>query len=215
MAKSSARATTPPTASFDTDPIGALFSALLRSVSGTVCVVAARDPAHGGLASMAAERMTAVSSSPPILLWSLDKRADAIDTLAAADNVTVYMLVTDGRGSPFTEHPVVVECRPFARHDLGDQVIFLADVLSFEGEDAGHAAERPFPRSSPSDTDLKTLCLEVALCRLAGDSIRQTALHLGVSPSTVRYHLAALTGRPSFHAHIRRAKPHLADDETT
>lgn len=133
----------------------ALRDAFGRFATG-IAVVTARD-AEGPM-GLTVNSFASVSLTPPLLLFSVARTCRSLERLAAAGSFAVNVLRRDqeavsgrfsGRGgekwtaetkilegshgAPLIEGALAAfECRPFARHDAGDHLVFIGEVLRFE-----------------------------------------------------------------------------------
>lgn len=127
-----------------------LFRSALGQFATGVAVVATRtkDQPIG----MTINSFSSVSLDPPLMLWSLGKESDRYDVFSAAEQFTVQMLREDQRNlaNRFAERgdafdgdwvdgalrtPIlptalaVLECKRVARHDAGDHLIIIGQVV--------------------------------------------------------------------------------------
>jgi flavin reductase (DIM6/NTAB) family NADH-FMN oxidoreductase RutF len=138
----------------------ALRDAFGRFATG-VAVITARD-AEGPM-GLTVNSFASVSLAPPLILFSVARTCRSLDRLAAATSFAVNVLGRDqeavsnrfsGRGgekwttetrilegshgAPLLEGAIAAfECRPFARHEAGDHVVFIGEVLRFETSGQG------------------------------------------------------------------------------
>ncbi len=141
-----------------TDP-----SRILRTAFGTfatgVTVITTVD-AQGRDTGLTANSFSSVSLEPPLLLWSLSRQSTSFAAFMAAGHYAVHVLaagqealsarfarkgadkfegvqVTRGEGGvPLLEEcAATFVCRSYARHDAGDHVIFLGEIVHFEHAD--------------------------------------------------------------------------------
>jgi flavin reductase (DIM6/NTAB) family NADH-FMN oxidoreductase RutF len=137
------------------------FRLALGSFATGVTVVTARA-ADGRLAGLTANSFASVSLDPPLVLWSLSRRAPSLGILLAATHFAIHVLaeeqhhlsvrfatagadkyagldVAEGLGGAplLSGAAAVFECRRRETHDGGDHVIFLAEVERYTH------AERP------------------------------------------------------------------------
>lgn len=105
---------------------------------------------------------SSVSLDPPLILWSLDKKSDTMPVFAAVETFTVNILRDDHRevssrlskqgdhsleglmtrigenGLPALEGAMAhFECKVYARHDAGDHIILLGEVMHYEYSEDG------------------------------------------------------------------------------
>ncbi len=128
------------------------FRLALGSFATGVTVVTARA-GDGRLAGLTANSFASVSLDPPLVLWSLSRRAPSLGVLLAATHFAIHVLAEDQHplsvrfASPAADKyagldvseglggapllggvAALFECRRRATHDGGDHVIFLAEV---------------------------------------------------------------------------------------
>jgi flavin reductase (DIM6/NTAB) family NADH-FMN oxidoreductase RutF len=119
-----------------------------------VCVVTC--VADGERLGMTMSSFNSLSLDPPLVLFSIDRRAASLPLWEKADGYAVHVLAENQKdvsnrfarphsnkwqGAQFsrgaTEAPVlpgvaaVFDCVPWARHDGGDHRLFIAEVTSF------------------------------------------------------------------------------------
>jgi flavin reductase (DIM6/NTAB) family NADH-FMN oxidoreductase RutF len=137
------------------------FRKVMGGFATGVTIVTAVDPVSGAPVGMTVNSFNSVSLNPPLVLFSLDRRAFGLPAFEAAGHFAINMLGAEQRelssrfarakGDKWTNTqyreghfgcPIllgslgVFECRQYARHDGGDHVIFLGEVLEIEtGED--------------------------------------------------------------------------------
>ena len=130
-----------------------LREALGNFVTGvTVITTRNGDELHG----LTANSFSSVSLDPPLVLFSLSCTADCFDAFASADYFAVNVLRSDQKalsnrfatkdidkwtgvgwrpgpgGCPLLDGAIATfECRVTARHDGGDHVIYVGEVLAF------------------------------------------------------------------------------------
>lgn len=137
------------------DPRG--FRKVMGHFAAGVTVITAMDPRTGAPVGMTVNSFNSVSVDPPLILFSLDRRALSLPAFQAAEHFAVNMLGADQRDlsarfarsrtdkwaeTAYREGPnrspllvgsiAVLECRRYAVHDGGDHVIFLGEVLDVE-----------------------------------------------------------------------------------
>jgi flavin reductase (DIM6/NTAB) family NADH-FMN oxidoreductase RutF len=138
----------------------ALRDAFGRFATG-VAVITARD--SEGPMGLTVNSFASVSLAPPLLLFSVARTCRSLDRLSAAAGYAVNVLGRDqealsnrfsGRGgekwtpeirvlqgshgAPLLDGALAAfECRPFARHEAGDHLVFIGEVLRFEAADEG------------------------------------------------------------------------------
>ncbi len=136
------------------DP-GKLRSAMGLFLTGvTVVTVTGADQVPYGLT---VNSFNSVSLSPPLVLWSLDKRNEKLDLFRSANGFAVNIMAADqadicqffasaetdrfsacdwrfgAYGQPLIEGALAaLECRPWAEYDGGDHVIFVGEVMSIQ-----------------------------------------------------------------------------------
>ena len=128
------------------------FRDALAQFATGVTVICARAP-DGGYAGFTANSFNALSLEPPLILWSLHRRANTLAAFESSDRYTVNVLAHDQvelarrfsephedrfaglayrRGIadvPLIEGCVAwLECRHFARQRMGDHVLFVGEV---------------------------------------------------------------------------------------
>jgi len=128
------------------------FRAALGMFATGVTIVTARD-ADGRRFGLTANSFNSVSLSPPLVLWSLSRRAAALPAFAAGSHYAINVLAADQRaladrfaargddrfdgvalreclcGAPKIEGAVAVfECFNRSRYEEGDHVIFVGEV---------------------------------------------------------------------------------------
>ncbi len=136
-----------------------LRNALGQFATGVVIVTAA---AGTGAVGMTMSSFNAVSLDPPLVLFSVDKRAHSLPALRAARGFAVNILGVDQQalsdrfaragedkwhdvthvpglhGAPLIAGALAqFECAPFARHEGGDHEVFIARVLRFTASGGG------------------------------------------------------------------------------
>lgn len=117
-----------------------------------VTIVTART-AEGTLVGLTANSFNSVSLSPPLVLWSLSRRAGSMPALSAGSHYAINILAADQKalaeqfaakgadrfagvrfidgiaGAPLIEGAVACfECFNRSRYDEGDHVIFVGEV---------------------------------------------------------------------------------------
>lgn len=131
--------------------------ALAQFVTGITIVTAAGGA--GRLVGMTMNSFASVSLDPPLILFSVDRRAWSLDDFEAAEGYAVNVLSTDQQGlsdrfarqgedkwaglatrpghanAPLLPGCIAqFECAPHATHDGGDHVIFIGRVIRFTSE---------------------------------------------------------------------------------
>ncbi len=138
-----------------TDKYRPLKNAFGRFATG-IGVAACRD-ARGSATAITINSFTSVSLEPPLVLWCLENRASTYSAFMAAQSYGVSILRADQQivsdryanflpGGPIeadfeswvTGAPILKErlagfdCNITARHEAGDHVILVAEVLRFD-----------------------------------------------------------------------------------
>lgn len=128
------------------------FRAALGMFATGVTIVTARDAA-GGRIGLTANSFNSVSLAPPLVLWSLSRRAGALVAFSTGSHYAINILASDQRaladrfavrsadqfegvalrdglcGAPVIEGAVAVfECFNRSRYEEGDHVIFVGEV---------------------------------------------------------------------------------------
>lgn len=128
------------------------FRAALGTFATGVTVVTARGP-DGAPVGLTANSFNSVSLSPPLVLWSLSRRAGTMPAFRAGSHYAINILGADQRalaerfagpaaqrfatvafhdgvaGAPILDGAVAVfECFNRSRYDEGDHVIFVGEV---------------------------------------------------------------------------------------
>jgi flavin reductase (DIM6/NTAB) family NADH-FMN oxidoreductase RutF len=131
------------------------FRTALSQFATGVAVVTARGPS-GSAIGLTMSSFNSVSLEPPLVLFSVDRRANSLPAMLAADGYAVNLLGRSqetlsnqfaralGDKWASVEHtlghaqaPLLkgaiahFECEPYAHHDGGDHVIFIGQVLRF------------------------------------------------------------------------------------
>ena len=131
------------------------FRAALSQFATGVAVITARGAA-GDAVGMTVSSFNSVSLDPPLVLFSVDRRAHSLPAMLEAQGYAVNVLARDQEklSSQFArslgdkwsavahspghaEAPLLhgaiahFECEPYAHHDGGDHVIFLGRVVRF------------------------------------------------------------------------------------
>lgn len=135
------------------DPLA--FRNCLGQFPTGVCIITA--PGEDEPVGMTMSSFNSLSLDPPLILFSIDRRAKGLPQWEAAPSFVVHILSEDQRelsnrfarpgankweGLPYKPGPdgapilagaaAVFECRPHARHDGGDHVLFIARVERFK-----------------------------------------------------------------------------------
>lgn len=128
------------------------FRAALGMFATGVTIVTARD-AQGRRVGLTANSFNSVSLAPPLVLWSLSRRAGVLAAFSAGSHYAINILAADQHalaerfaarsadrfegvalregycGAPVIEGAVAVfECFNRSRYDEGDHVIFVGEV---------------------------------------------------------------------------------------
>jgi flavin reductase (DIM6/NTAB) family NADH-FMN oxidoreductase RutF len=136
----------------------AFRSALSQFATG-VAVITARGP-EGEAIGLTMSSFNSVSLDPPLILFSVDRRARSLPAMEKARGYAVNILSrsqealsnqfarslgnkweavehTLGHAEAPLLHGAIAhfECEPYAHHDGGDHVIFLGRVLRFSARD--------------------------------------------------------------------------------
>ncbi len=142
---------------FDT---GAFRRALSQFATG-VAVITARGPGDEAV-GLTMSSFNSVSLDPPLILFSVDRRAKSLPAMLAAEGYAVNILslaqedLANGFARPLSdkwadvdhspglaEAPLLhgalahFECAPYAHHDGGDHIVFIGRVLRFTAQDRG------------------------------------------------------------------------------
>lgn len=129
------------------------YRAALGQFATGVTIVTARAP-DGRLLGLTANSFNSVSLSPPLVLWSLSRQSSSMPGFLEASHYAINVLAADQRlqaerfsrkgidrfegvawrpgltGAPVIDGAVAVfECAHRSRHDEGDHVIFVGEVL--------------------------------------------------------------------------------------
>jgi flavin reductase (DIM6/NTAB) family NADH-FMN oxidoreductase RutF len=133
------------------------FRRALSQFATGVAIVSAHNP-EGEPVGVTVSSFNAVSLSPPLVLFSVQRKAFSLPVLAAAEGYAVNILsegqehlsrrfgrALDGERwaaaphtlgrtrAPLIEGAVArFECQPYATHDGGDHLIFVGRVTRFE-----------------------------------------------------------------------------------
>jgi flavin reductase (DIM6/NTAB) family NADH-FMN oxidoreductase RutF len=151
------------------------FRDALAQFATGVTVIAVRAP-DGRYVGFTANSFNSVSLDPPLVVWSLGRSGSHLAAFEAAERYTINVLAHDqvalarrfsrehqdrfagvryrigAAGAPLIEGCVAwFECRHYARHRVGDHVMFIGEVETCERRnDAGlvfhhgrYAATRP------------------------------------------------------------------------
>ncbi|MFE1600448.1 flavin reductase family protein [Methylobacterium sp. ID0610] len=135
----------------------AFRTALSHFVTG-VAVITARGP-DGEAIGLTMSSFNSVSLDPPLILFSVDRRARSLPAMQAADGFAVNILSRSQEAlsnqfarslgdkwnavehtAGHAEAPLLkgaiahFECAPYAQHDGGDHVIFLGRVVRFTAD---------------------------------------------------------------------------------
>ena len=129
------------------------FRAALGMFATGVTIVSTRTPA-GELVGLTVNSFNSVSLEPPLVLWSLGQHSMSAPFFQSASHYAVNVLAADQRelalrfaapvgdrwagvawqpgatGAPLIEGTVAhFECRNQSRHDEGDHIIFIGQVV--------------------------------------------------------------------------------------
>lgn len=132
------------------DPV---FRRALGEFATGVAIITARGP-DGDLIGMTMSSFNSVSLDPPLVLFSVDRKANGLKAMLQAKGLAVNVLARDQEGLSnqfaralsnkwtdvktsvgHTEAPLIAgalahfECETYAHYDGGDHVIFVARVL--------------------------------------------------------------------------------------
>ncbi|MGE3148766.1 MAG: flavin reductase family protein [Pseudorhodoplanes sp.] len=132
------------------------FRRALGSFATGIAVTTACGP-NRELIGLTLNSFNAVSLNPPLILFSIERKAKSLPVLAQADSYAVNILSSDQEeisrqfAKPSTDKwrnvdysfgiadaPLIegalahFECRPYAEYDGGDHVIFVGQVLRFD-----------------------------------------------------------------------------------
>jgi flavin reductase (DIM6/NTAB) family NADH-FMN oxidoreductase RutF len=139
------------------------FRSALGAFATGVTIVSARG-SGGRPVGVTANSFTSVSLNPPLVLWSLSKRAHSLPAFEQAEHFVVHVLGADqsdlasrfalrGAGDKFADTewypgaggaPVLTgvaahfECTRHAAHDGGDHRIYVGRVLGYRAAPAAH-----------------------------------------------------------------------------
>jgi flavin reductase (DIM6/NTAB) family NADH-FMN oxidoreductase RutF len=145
------------------EPTHRTLKGIFGSFATGVAVIGARG-AKGEMAGMTVNSLTSVSMEPPLVLFCPSRTLAAFDVYANAKHFSVSILPerceavsnhfarsgtdkwnaiphSEGPyGSPFLDHVLAaMECEVVARHEAGDHLIVLGEVLRI----VGSASEEP------------------------------------------------------------------------
>lgn len=137
----------------------ALRAALGRFATG-VAVITARD--LDGPIGLTVNSFSSVSLDPPLVLFSVARTAGSLKRLEGVETYVVNILRHDQHeissrfartgvdkwagasheqgqsGAPVLAETLArFECRPYGRHDAGDHVIFIGEVMHFDAAEEG------------------------------------------------------------------------------
>ena len=150
---------------FPNQPVSAneLRDALGCYLTGvTIVTVAGSNKIPYGLT---VNSFNSVSLSPPLILWSLDKRNDKLSLFSDAEGFAVNIMSASQLalcqkfaaaendrfadcnwcfgpfGQPILGNALAnLECKPWAEYDGGDHIIFVGEVMSIKQADGAAAA---------------------------------------------------------------------------
>ncbi|CAH1655243.1 Flavin reductase [Hyphomicrobiales bacterium] len=131
------------------------FRRALGSFATGIAVTTACGPT-GELVGMTLNSFNSVSLDPPLILFSIDRKAKSLPVLAEAEGYAINILSTEQEdvsrqfarslsdkwrnvgyrlgiaGAPLLDGSLAhFECAPYAQYDGGDHVIFVGQVLRF------------------------------------------------------------------------------------
>jgi flavin reductase (DIM6/NTAB) family NADH-FMN oxidoreductase RutF len=137
------------------------FRAALSQFATGVAVITARGPANEAI-GMTMSSFNSVSLDPPLVLFSVDRRALSLPAMLKAKGYAVNILGREqeqlsnqfaralgdkwssvehtlGHAEAPLLHGAIAhfECEPYAHHDGGDHVIFIGRVLRFSSNPDG------------------------------------------------------------------------------
>jgi flavin reductase (DIM6/NTAB) family NADH-FMN oxidoreductase RutF len=137
-----------------TDPFRPLKNAFGRFATG-VALAGCRD-VDGAPILLTVNSFTSVSLAPPLVLWCIEKKASTFNAFMTADAYSINILKAGQRAmsdrfaqhlpAPLQPHeyetwetgaPILKErlaafdCRVSDRHDAGDHVVLIAEVVKF------------------------------------------------------------------------------------
>jgi flavin reductase (DIM6/NTAB) family NADH-FMN oxidoreductase RutF len=129
------------------------FRRALGEFATGVAIITARGP-NGELIGMTMSSFNSVSLDPPLVLFSVDRKANSLKAMLEAQGLAVNVLARDQEALSnqfaralsnkwgdvktsvgHAEAPLIsgalahFECEPYAHYDGGDHVIFVARVL--------------------------------------------------------------------------------------
>ena len=138
-----------------TDKYRPLKDAFGRFATG-IGVAACRDP-DGAMSAITINSFTSVSLEPPLVLWCLENRASTYSAFMSAESYGVSILRADQElvsqrfahflpngpkeeefeswvtGAPILKARLAgFDCKVVARHDAGDHVIMVGEVVQFD-----------------------------------------------------------------------------------
>ncbi|MNO81795.1 p-hydroxyphenylacetate 3-hydroxylase, reductase component [compost metagenome] len=144
------------------------FRAALGQFPTGVAVITAQDSESRPL-GITMSSFNSVSINPPLVLFSLDRRALSLESMQGASHYAVNVLSkeqvelsnkfsramqdkwenvdfeTRGTGTPLLTGALAhFECKPYAHYDGGDHVIFVGEVVNFTS--SNHSAPLVFCR---------------------------------------------------------------------
>ena len=121
-----------------------------------VCIVTTETENHAAF-GMTVNSFTSLSLNPPLVMWNLQRSSDTFKSWRDAEYFTVNMLKADQQdlaeqyagknnhelgdgdfkrgmtGCPhLTDYLAILECKIHARHEEGDHVIMIGEVVSVE-----------------------------------------------------------------------------------
>lgn len=149
------------------------FRSALGSFPTGVAVVTAEGANGEGRVGMTITSFNSVSLDPPLVLFSIGKKALSLPTLCGADMYSINILgeqhqhisnrfataksdkwagteIVHHDGLPFTLGSAIVsfQCVPYAQHDGGDHLIFVGRVLRIHRQQCDASAPLVFFRGN-------------------------------------------------------------------
>lgn len=131
-------------------------SALGRFATG-VTIITARG-ANGEAVGITANSFNSVSLDPPLVLWSLDRSSNSRSAFESSDEFAIHVIGLDQEhlsnkfakrgadkfegmeigteGAPIIDGcAALFRCRKVQRHDVGDHILFIGEVVEFNTRD--------------------------------------------------------------------------------
>lgn len=143
-----------------TDPYRQLKNAFARYATGVTVVSCA--PHGAAPQAITVNSFTSVSLEPTLVLWCLEKSASLYDLFMSSDHYGVSVLAAEQQalsnryatpgqhevsrnesetfktGAPLLKQRLAgFDCRIAARHEAGDHVILIGEVLHYDSREAG------------------------------------------------------------------------------